>query len=237
MPLPSLKAIWILAATCCLAGPAQSGQISSGGFSFSDELGGFRLIDVSGTGSRDDPFVIVEEIFDTLSAVLVIRRLPSEPGGPLWRPGDRRVHLKKVVRNLTARTWTGFDLELREVLDKPSRFEDGLSFDQIEKQPDDVTSDRFAGLNRRFEPRDSIRFEQGHVDAGELLQLVFPVADVTPVALFYLLQEPIFLSVARLRRPGAVASDLSIIPDPEDRYPNELTADVSPASIDGSANR
>lgn len=199
MLLPALKLVAFMAVVAgCLLGPAQSGQISAGGFSFSDELGGFRLISVSGSGTTNEPFVIVEEIFDGLPAILVIRRQTGFSQLPSWKPGagSKLIYVRKIVRNLTNRVWTGFDLELRQILDKPSRYDDGLSFNQVTRKQSDVTSDRFAKHHRRFEPRDSIRFEQGQVDTGAQLTLRLPISDTTPVGKFYLMQEPIFLSVA-----------------------------------------
>lgn len=178
--------------------PAQSGQIFAGGFSFSDELGGFRLISATGKGTAKEPFVIVEEIFDGLPAILIIRRRTGFSQLPSWKPGagSKLIYVRKIIRNLTNRVWTGFDLELRQILDEPSRYEDGLSFNQVTREQSDVTSDRFARHHRRFEPRDSIRFEQGHVDTGAQLTLRLPISDTTPVGKFYLMQEPIYLSVA-----------------------------------------
>ena len=37
-------------------GSARSAQLSAAGFSFSDELGGFRLISVTGQGTAANPF-------------------------------------------------------------------------------------------------------------------------------------------------------------------------------------
>ncbi len=55
---------------------------AAGGLTFSDELGGFRLISVSGTGSILDPIVIVEEITGVGPTILVIRghQKPSAEG-------------------------------------------------------------------------------------------------------------------------------------------------------------
>lgn len=42
----------LLPAPAALAGPADDGHWYSGAYAFSDELGGFRIHAVSGTGSR-----------------------------------------------------------------------------------------------------------------------------------------------------------------------------------------
>ena len=61
----------------CLAflvpGPALAETWSTAGLSFSDELGGARLLSASGTGTRDDPIVLIEEIVGAGPAVLVVR--------------------------------------------------------------------------------------------------------------------------------------------------------------------
>ena len=54
---------------------ASAAEFAAGGYSFSDELGGFRLLSASGTGTPDDPIVVVEEIAEAAPVVLVIRRL------------------------------------------------------------------------------------------------------------------------------------------------------------------
>ena len=151
-----------------------------------------------------EPFVIIEEIFDYLPAILVIRRQVDATNGQRWRPGAERTHvyLAKTVLNLTNRVWAGFDLELRQELNAPSVFDDGLSFDQILRRGTDVTSDRFAKSNRYFEPADKIEFAQGQVDPGMRLTLRVPITDPTPVAEFYLMQEPRFLYACNSMRCG-----------------------------------
>ena len=44
------------------AGPADDGRFHAGGYSFSDELGGFRILDVKGSGTKADPLEITEEL-------------------------------------------------------------------------------------------------------------------------------------------------------------------------------
>lgn len=51
-----------------------------GAFSFSDELGGFRIVGVSGAGTRDDPIMVKQELYSASEMVLTIR--VSAPGGP-----------------------------------------------------------------------------------------------------------------------------------------------------------
>lgn len=194
--LGMLGVIAIVAATGCISlVTAHSETLSAGGFSFSDELGGFRLISVSGDGTIIRPFAIVEEIYDTQPAVLVIKRELNIKGQPGWKPAARRSHIfvDKTIRNLSKRVWSGFELELRQWLTSPSSFEDGLSFDQILMRKEDFVSDRFARLQRIYEPVDRVRFDDGHVDPEQQLNLKIPITDPTPVGKFYLIQQPTFL--------------------------------------------
>ena len=43
--------------------PAKAAEFAAGEFIFSDELGGFRILSVSGTGTPSDPIVLEEEIY------------------------------------------------------------------------------------------------------------------------------------------------------------------------------
>ncbi len=171
---------------------APAAPLATGGFTFSDELGGFRLLSVSGTGSADDPIVVEEELTGTGPAILVIRRdIVRYPANPWARNGVwTAIHLTKVVRNLTGRVWIGFDLELQEKLHKPSVYGDGLSFDQGRAVPAEIRSNAFARNHRLFEPYDRIRFEDGSVDPDATLRLEIHITDPTPVSVFYLVQDP-----------------------------------------------
>ncbi len=173
-------------------GPARSEEIHANGFSFSDELGGFRLTGLSGSGSEGDPFVIFEEIIGDAAAVLVVRRQTDPSNRKRWADGAGRdvVYIRKVVRNLTDKDWVCFDVELRQEEGKPSGYYDGLSFDQVLRREGDVKADRFANKTRGFEPHDTIRFDKGQVPPGEVLRLSLPIADLTPIAEFFLLQMP-----------------------------------------------
>ena len=53
---------------------------SAGAYSFSDELGGFRIVGISGEGTKDDPIVIQEEINSATPVTMVIRTVrPIRP--------------------------------------------------------------------------------------------------------------------------------------------------------------
>ena len=173
--------------------------LSTGGFTFSDELGGFRLVSVSGIGSADDPIIVEEELTGIGPVVLVIRRnVVGDPDNPWARNGVwTAIYLTKVVRNRSRRIWAGFELELQEELHKPSIYGDGLSFDQGRAVPVEIGSDAFARNHRLFEPYDRIRFEDGSVDPDGTVRFEVHITDPTPVREFYLVQDPQILFAAR----------------------------------------
>lgn len=180
------------------SGSARAAMWTSGGLTFSDELGGFRLISVSGSGTIADPIVIVEELRDVAPAVLVIRGKPVNDGKQFEIP--RFIHLAviKIVVNSSKRVWAGFDLELQEVLKMPSSYGDGLSFDQIGSfGAAPFRSDSFAISDRLSEPYDRVSYLDGHVDPGATARFNFVITDPTPAAEFYLVQEPRLLIAER----------------------------------------
>jgi hypothetical protein len=186
------------------AAPRHAGHAASvtvNGLNFSDEGGGFRLVSVSGTGSRADPFVVVEEFTGPDAAIMVIRgmagQLTARQGMTVLQAAG--FALRKVVVNRTGRPWQLFDMELREELDLPSDYHDGLSFDQIRSAPRPFLADRFARSNEVSEPFDYIRFSQGVVQPGETVVFNVTVTDTSPRDLFFLIQRP--------RRPIADGTD------------------------------
>jgi hypothetical protein len=168
-------------------------QFTAGGLQFSDELGGFRLISVSGSGSLSDPIVVVEEINQVGPIVLVIRgeQMIILEDAPPRKAAFVNLAVIKVVINATDRVWTGFDLELQEELRKPSPYEDGLSFDQLGSFSEEpFASDSFSLARRMPEPYDRVQFYDGSVDPGAAVRFNLFITDPTPTPEFYLLQEP-----------------------------------------------
>ena len=184
---------------------ADAAEFSAGGYSFSDELGGFRLLSASGLGTPADPIVLAEEIDEVAAVTLVVRRLAgAEPRVLLTQ-----LTLVKAIANRSERVWAGFEISLQEILGRPSSYEDGLSFNQFAAQPPDVASDSFAENNRSFEPADRIRFQKGHVDPGATAHFKVTITDPTPVAKFYLVQDPQLLSASLPQRPRAYAAQMT----------------------------
>jgi hypothetical protein len=195
-PFRTIPLIAALAGALLAAiGSADAGAVElfAGGFSFSDELGGFRLVSASGEGTAGDPIVVVEEIEEVAPITLVIRRR-FRLDDPM-RPGYAPLVLEKVVVNRSLRVWAGFEIELQEILRRPSVYGDGLSFNQFGAQPPDVTADSFADNERLYEPYDRIRFSNGHVDPEATVRFRFIITDPTPLVEFYLVQDPKLLSV------------------------------------------
>lgn len=168
-------------------------QWIAGGYTFSDELGGFRILGVSGTGTREDPFII-KQIFDSAySGTLTIRATPS------FRPlkhsdlGARRgtLYVQMETLNNTNLPWVGFGFELQEQLDITSTYSDGLSFDQLSRNREDVYSNRFLNFEDQFEPGDRLVYTDGVVNNQTTVTTRFVITDFTPVTIFYLLQDPL----------------------------------------------
>ncbi|WP_051630206.1 hypothetical protein [Afifella pfennigii] len=195
-----------------LALPADAKELRAAGYSFSDELGGFRLIAVAGAGSRADPFVIREALFGIGPVTLTIRRPGMPPGSQIGR--WNAVHIRKVVENRSGRVWAGFDMELQERRDVPSIYGDGLSFDQGRLLPVEIGSDVFARHDRRFEPYDRLRFSEGYVDPAGQARFSLHITDPTPTAVFYLVQQPQILFASKAGGPRLAAASLPLPPPP-----------------------
>ncbi len=163
----------------------------SGPYSFSDELGGFRIRGVSGRGTHDDPIILFEELESATPVTLTIRAIrPIRPfdGSGEYVSGIMYMHVKAL--NGSGQPWVEFEFELQEILGQPSTFGDGLSFDQRSKIPENIASPDFATFSREFEPYDRLLFRDGKVDPLETAQFEFLVTDYTPRWVFYIVQDP-----------------------------------------------
>jgi hypothetical protein len=193
---------WLVAgwATLMGGGSLQAGTVTTGGVSFSDELGGARLLSASGTGTASDPIVLVEEITGPGPAILVVRN--GRPGHLHVSPaiGFLGLSIVNVIVNRGPWRWAGFDLELRTMPDQPSVYTDGLSFDQPQTFHRMATADRFQQARQEDEPFDRIRFDGGSVDPRDHLTLDFDILDANGREIFYLVQRPIVL-LARYELP------------------------------------
>lgn len=188
-PLARMAIIALCPAVMAM-GPADDGRWPAGPYSYSDELGGFRIVAISGTGSKDDPVEIVQEFTSASSATLVIRTI--RPINNLT-DGDYAtglIHLRIVTINASGLPWVEFEFALQERLGEASTYWDGLSFDQRRHDGETLVSDSFARFERLFEPQDQIRFHDGVIDPGESGTFGMFITDFTPKWIFYLKQDP-----------------------------------------------
>jgi hypothetical protein len=169
---------------------AGAAPVSVGGLIFSDELGGFSILSATGSGTIDDPFVVVEEIDSLQDAVLVIRGLAPDFGNRIGTQHLTGFALKKEVINRTGSDWNLFTIELRKRLDLPSSYGDGLSFGQGSPIGRPFTSSTFAASDIIDEPYDAVVFRNGVLQSGKQSSFLFVITDTSPVSPFFLLQTP-----------------------------------------------
>lgn len=163
----------------------------AGPYSFSDELGGFRILSARGEGTAQEPVVIQAELNSASAVTMIIRAIrPVRMFGTGGGYADGFLRMVIVVRNASGLAWTEFEFELQELLGQPSVFGDGLSFDQRRTDTNSISSDVFSRYDRNFEPFDRVRFLSGHVDPGESADFGFLISDFTPRSQFYLVLDP-----------------------------------------------
>lgn len=179
------------------AGSSAAASFTVGGLSFSDELGGFSILDVSGAGTLDDPFVVVEEVTGQAAAILVIRGLSTSFGNRIGSHHTAGFALTKIVVNRTATAWSRYELELREVVEAHSPYGDGLSFGQGGQAGRPFLATGFAGNQEIDEPYDSVVFGGGLIRPGEAATMAVVVTDTTPTSPIYLVQQPMQEMAAR----------------------------------------
>jgi hypothetical protein len=201
-----------VAPLCLLAGTATADTLTVGGMSFSDRPGGARLLAASGTGTADDPIVLIEEIIGPGPAVLEIQNGRTGHLDVSPATGFLTLSVVKIVVNRGPWRWTGFDLELLTGPDQPSVYTDGLSFDQPQTFQRLARADRFLQTVQEDEPFDRIRFDGGQVDPAEYLRLDFDIVDVNGTAVFYLVQRPLILLAWDL--PSRSEQELAEVAEP-----------------------
>jgi len=177
--------------TLLLPSGSEAEPMRVNGITFSDELGGFEITGVSGSGTKSDPFVVRENI-DTVSTdvVLVIKDIDPNIGNLVGTHHAFAFVLTKVVTNKTPRAWTRFAFELREVLETYSPYGDGLSFGQASTAGRPYVSREFTTSNETEEPYDQLEFTGGRIEPGASATMTFVISDASPEAIFYLLQQP-----------------------------------------------
>jgi hypothetical protein len=169
--------------------PAKHWQ--AGPYSFSDELGGFRIVSASGKGTRDDPIVIREEIDSASPVTMVIRTVrPIKPFDYSGLYANGFLHVRIEVLNNSELPWIEFEFELQEQFGKASVFGDGLSFDQRRTDGGNISSESFREYSRAFEPYDRLLFREGTIDHLRIASFNFMITDFTPRWEFFLVQDP-----------------------------------------------
>src|SRR5262245_18747993 len=172
------------------AAPASADPVTVEGITFSDELGNFKLVSVTGKGSLDGPFVLKEEVTGPNDPVLVIKGFTREFGNRVGTQHTAAFAMVKIVVNKTSRSWQGFQIELREIENRPSTYEDGLSFGQASDIADQYVNSRLPHSQRLDEPEDSLGFGGASIPPGGEATFRFVVSDMSPIYRFYLVQRP-----------------------------------------------
>ena len=199
---PTRLRLLIVFASGLFAAIAAAQPMSVSGVTFSDEYGGFTIAAASGSGSLEDPFIVVEEITGPTAAVLIIQGIVLEFGNRVGTLHPTGFALRKIIRNQTPFVWTFIDFELQQVLGVSSDYLDGLSFGQGSVSGRPFTSDRFSDTAELDEPLDAITFQGGELRPGESAVFDFVITDTTPVQMFYLVQRP-NRPIAQLSGDGA----------------------------------
>jgi len=176
-----------------LGGPAapSAAPISHQGLVFSDELGGFDLVEVSGTGTLEDPITVVERVTGDRPITLTIRNFSRDFGNRIGSQHVAAFAMRKIVINASGHVWRNYQMELREVTTRHSPYGDGLSFGQNSYIGSHYTKSSFPKSQRFDEPEDTLGFSGMEVAPGEQAEFSFIVSDMSPVSVFYLLQIPL----------------------------------------------
>ena len=176
------------------AGLAQSPSVqkiwTAGPFSFSDELGGLQIVDVSGSGTYFDPGVVRQKFQTTGKATITVRRNEMIARALSPHSSWSTLHMRLQVENLSAASWIGFRLELQEELGKASIYGDGLSFNQLTRDESSILSNRFSKYEVEHEPGDRLVFVDGWVDPYQSVEFTIFLLDLTPSPVFYIEQVP-----------------------------------------------
>ncbi len=166
-----------------------AGFISLPGITFSEATDNFRLLAASGTGSLEDPFVLVEEVFGDGEVVLGINIQAADFGSRVKTMHAVGFALQKVVINRTDQAWNYYALELEFKSGRGSDYYDGLSFAQKSQVNRPFTSDSFAVVEDLTEPRDVIRFTRGRVGPGQRARFALAITHTGNQPKFFLVQH------------------------------------------------
>ena len=183
------RPVALLLSCLSFGAPVSADDINLEGIIFSDQDSSIVLHEGWGQGTIDDPFTLVEDIVSDGPAILTIRGVRREFGNPAGFQHPIGFALTKIVRNLTKHPWQVFELELREVKDRMSDYEDGLSFAQANGNKRLYRSDRFTEAWQTDEPFDAITFSGAVIPPGETVVVEMIITDFSPNYEFYLFQR------------------------------------------------
>jgi len=184
-----LFALGLLAAAFA-AHPVQAAPVTVEGITFSDEKGDFTILKVTGTGSIEDPFVVVEDVTGD-TPILVIRGMNLGFGNRIGSQHIIGFAMAKICINHTGSSWTQYRMELRTTPTDPSPYGDGLSFAQGFVGGPPASSSGFHHARVIDEPFDAIDFTDGQIKPGESVSFDFMITDMTPKPEVFLLQQPV----------------------------------------------
>jgi hypothetical protein len=173
-----------------MSAPANAEPRVIGGLLFSDEAGGFVIVDGWGTGTLEDPIVVVEEVIEPMPITLIVRGFSPEWGNRLATSHPAGFALKKVVVNRTQYVWNSYDHELQLVRGTPSDIYDGLSFGQGSEAGRPFLSDSFGTGTMQDEPRDYVTFRDGEVAPGASATFQYVITATSGHDEFYIVQDP-----------------------------------------------
>jgi hypothetical protein len=138
----------------------------------------------------EDPFVVKEEVTGPNDPVLVIKNFTRDFGNRVGTQHTAAFAMVKIVVNKTGRAWQGYQLELREIENRPSTYEDGLSFGQASTVADEYVNSTLPHSQRLDEPEDSLGFGGDSILPGAEATFRFIISDMSPLYRFYLVQRP-----------------------------------------------
>lgn len=184
--IPTALGLFLAATVAAKADP-----ITREGITFSDELGNFKMVSITGTGTLKDPFVLREDVTGPDDPVLVIRGFSRNFGNRVGTQHTAAFAMTKIVVNKTSKAWAGYQIELREVETRHSSYQDGLSFGQGSELADGYVSSSLPHSQRLDEPEDSLGFGGEMIQPGAEAQFSFVVSDMSPIDKFYLVQRPL----------------------------------------------
>jgi len=170
-------------------GTVEGASFSLNGVTFSDHLGGFVLEKVTGEGSMDDPFVLIERMTDSNGGTLSFR-VRRDFGNRIGSHHAIAFAVIKIVENTSDLAWNSFELELQSKLGVPSDYYDGLSFGQGSQVGRPFTAEGFDQVKVMDEPYDRVLFDHGRIPIGGHATLRFVISETMPLNEAYLLQQP-----------------------------------------------